>query len=259
MRLGENVQELLEELWVAEEGGQPGLPVGDGLPDGGEGLLRGGLAERSDGVLGLTPAGRAEAAGVIRRHRLAERLLVDVLATEQTLLDEQACRLEHALYDGIDDSICTLLGHPQFCPHGKPIPPGECCRQMRQSVGRLIAPLSEMEVGQWGRIAYMRMSNPQHAEKLMAMGVMPGVLVTLRHRSPSYVFEAGYSQFTVDEQIAGDIFVRLGPSRAEQEGAPNTGQAVGRHRWRMGRRAGSKAPRSRSAVTGSAASTAVHM
>ncbi len=242
MRLGENAQELLEELWVTvEEGGKPGLALGDGLPDGGEDLVGAGLAERQGELLALTPAGRSEAAGVIRRHRLAERLLADVLATERTLLDEQACRLEHALYDGIDDSICTLLGHPRFCPHGKPIPPGECCRQMRQSVGRLIAPLSELEVGQQGRIAYMRMSNPEHAEKLMAMGVMPGVPVVLRHRSPSYVFEAGYSQFAVDEQIAADIYVRLAPGRPEEESADEARRAGARHRWRV-RRRGKGAP-----------------
>ncbi len=210
MRLSESGQELLEALWVAvEEGGQPGLPLKDELADGGEELTRQGLVKQSDGLLALTPAGRSEAAQVIRRHRLAERLLVDVLSTEQALLDEQACRLEHALCDGIDDSICTLLGHPQFCPHGKAIPPGECCRQMRKSVDRLIAPLRDLQVGQRGRIAYIRMSNPQRAQKLMAMGVLPGVSVALLHRSPSYVFEAGYSQFAVDEEIAADVFVRL--------------------------------------------------
>jgi DtxR family Mn-dependent transcriptional regulator len=71
----------------------------------------------------LTRSGKPEAALAIRRHRLGERLLADVLKAEDELLEEQACRLEHALFDGLDESICTLLGHPQFCPHGKPIPP----------------------------------------------------------------------------------------------------------------------------------------
>jgi DtxR family Mn-dependent transcriptional regulator len=204
--------------------------------DGVEELLREELVEPEGDRLALTSAGRAEAAQVIRRTRLAERLLADVLQTEQSLLAEQACRLEHALVDGIDDSICTLLGHPRFCPHGKPVPPGECCRQMRQSVERLIAPLSDLQVGQRGQIAYLRVSDPQRAQKLMAMGVLPGVPVTLVHRSPSLVFEAGYSQFAVDEEIAGDIFVRLArPSAAEQAEAGPMPRRQGRWRWRAGR------------------------
>jgi len=159
--------------------------------------------------LTLTAAGRPEATQAIRRHRLAERLLADVLATEEVMIDEHACRFEHVLVDGVDESICTLLGHPRFCPHGKPIPQGECCRQMRASVGRLIAPLRELQPGQQGHIAYIQMNNPQHLQKLMAMGVLPGVSIRLLRRFPSFVFEAGYSQFAVDEEIAADIYVRL--------------------------------------------------
>jgi DtxR family Mn-dependent transcriptional regulator len=117
--------------------------------------------------------------------------------------------LEHALFDGLDDNICTLLGHPRFCPHGKPIPEGECCRQKRESVGRLIAPLCDLQPGQGGHIAYIQMHNPKRLQKLMAMGVLPGVTVSLLRRYPSFVFEAGFSQFAVDEEIAADISVRL--------------------------------------------------
>jgi DtxR family Mn-dependent transcriptional regulator len=160
----------------------------------------------------LTESGVPEAALAIRRHRLGERLLADVLKAEDALLDEQACRLEHALFDGLDESICTLLGHPQFCPHGKPIPPGDCCRQMRATVGRLISSLSELKPGQGGEVAYVQMSDSGRLQKLMAMGVLPGGKITLLRRSPSFVFECGYSQFAVDEEIAGAIFVRLKPA-----------------------------------------------
>ncbi len=210
MKLSENAQELLERLWVAtEEEARAGLTINDREPEGVDELARLGLAERMEEQLLLTPAGRPEAAQAVRRHRLAERLVADVLTTEETLLEEQACRLEHALFDGLDEGICTLLGHPSFCPHGKPIPPGECCRQKRESVGRLIAPLHELQPDQGGHIAYIQMNNPRRLQKLMAMGVLPGVAITLLRRSPSFVFEAGYSQFAVDEEIAGDIYVRL--------------------------------------------------
>ena len=210
MKLSENAQELLEQLWTAiEEERRAGLNSNDWEQDAVGRLIREGLAAQDNGLLTLTSAGRLEAAQAVRRHRLAERLLVDVLTTEQTLLEEQACRLEHALFDGLDDSICTLLGHPRFCPHGQPIPQGECCRQMRESVERLIAPLCALQPGQRGQIAYLQMNNPGRLQKLMAMAVLPGVPVTLLRRYPSFVFEAGYSQFAVDEEIAKDIYVRV--------------------------------------------------
>jgi len=197
-------------------------------------LVEHALAERCDGELVPTAEGREEGAQAIRRHRLAERLLADVLMAEEGMLDEQACRLEHALFDGIDSSICTLLGHPRFCPHGKPIPPGECCDQMQRSVERLIAPLSEMEEGRKGSIAYVRMGDPRQGEKLMAMGILPGVPVTLLQRFPSFVFEAGYSQFAVDEETASAIHVRLAPRPPEEDKPQGFGRRLAAAGWRRG-------------------------
>ncbi len=210
MKLSESAQELLELLWIAtEEGAKAGL-VMEGTPlEGVDELVRLDLAEWNGEGLTLTAGGRPEAAQAVRRHRLAERLLVDVLATEEAQVDEHACRFEHVLVDGVDESICTLLGHPRFCPHGKPIPQGECCKQMQELVERLIAPLCELQPDQRGQIAYIQMNNPKRLQKLMAMGVLPGVPITLLRRFPSFVFEAGYSQFAVDKEIAADIYVRL--------------------------------------------------
>ncbi|MCL5110728.1 MAG: metal-dependent transcriptional regulator [Chloroflexi bacterium] len=209
MKVTETGQELLEQLWMAEEDGRASLPNEDADQNGVEELVKRGLAQWENDVLTLTEVGHSEAAQVMRRHRLAERLLSDVLATEEALLDGRACRMEHALFDGVDDSICTLLGHPRFCPHGKPIPQGQCCQQQRQSLGKLIMPLRDLRMGQEGHIAYTRLGSPERAQKLMAMGVLPGVPVRLLHSFPSFVFEAGYSQFAVDEEIAADIYVRL--------------------------------------------------
>lgn len=207
--VSENAQEVLESLWMAEEDGRAGLDDASELAESMEELIKSGLVEQDGPLWKLTSTGRDEAARAVRRHRLGERLLADVLKAEDTLLDEQACRLEHVLFDGLDESICTLLGHPQFCPHGRPIPQGECCRQMRATVGRLIAPLSELEPEQGGEVAYIQMSNSGRLQKVMAMGVLPGGKIRLRRRSPSFVFECGFSQFAVDEEIAADIYVRL--------------------------------------------------
>lgn len=210
MDLTESAQELLELLWVAsEEDATPGVHANSTPAEIIAELEALGWVQRTGDQLNLTPNGRPAAAQAVRRHRLAERLLADVLTTEEALLDERACQLEHGLLDGVAESICTLLGHPRFCPHGKPIPEGNCCQQKREAVARLIAPLHELQPGQGGQIAYIQMNNPRRLQKLMAMGVLPGVAITLLRRSPSFVFEAGYSQFAVDEEIAGDVYVRL--------------------------------------------------
>ena len=83
-------------------------------------------------IVELTPRGRQRAADVIRRHRLAERLFTDSLALDsETEIEQQACKFEHILSPEATDKICTFLGHPETCPHGAPIPRGQCCANDR--------------------------------------------------------------------------------------------------------------------------------
>ena len=79
-------------------------------------------------IVEFTDIGRRRAADVIRRHRLAERLFTDSLAMDsETEIEQQACKFEHILSPEATDKICTFLGHPRTCPHGSPIPRGQCC------------------------------------------------------------------------------------------------------------------------------------
>jgi len=75
-----------------------------------------------DRVLHLSEAGRAYATSMLRRHRLAEVLLVDVLKVPWPQVHEEACRLEHAISDTLERHLVALLGDPGTCPHGSPIP-----------------------------------------------------------------------------------------------------------------------------------------
>lgn len=76
----------------------------------------------ADRVLHLTDTGREYATAVLRRHRLAELLLVDVLKVPWSQVHEEACRLEHAISDNLEEHLVRLLGDPGACPHGNPIP-----------------------------------------------------------------------------------------------------------------------------------------
>src|SRR5581483_9854087 len=80
-------------------------------------------------IVELTEKGRQRAGDIIRRHRLAERLFTDSLAMDsETEIEQQACKFEHILSPEATDKICTFLVHPKTCPHVAPIPPGRCCR-----------------------------------------------------------------------------------------------------------------------------------
>ncbi len=95
-------------------------------------MTRAGLVRVEDGVEQFTPAGEERARNVIRRHRLAERLFIDVLSIrDEVEVESSACKFEHILSPDVTDRICTLLGHPLACPHGSPIPQGECCAEKR--------------------------------------------------------------------------------------------------------------------------------
>ena len=89
-----------------------------------------GVPEHGKYMIDFTAQGELRAANVIRRHRLAEKLFTEALHIEnESVIEEQACKFEHILSFEATDKICEFLGHPKFCPHGSPIPPGCCCTQ----------------------------------------------------------------------------------------------------------------------------------
>ncbi len=91
-----------------------------------------GLVKVENGRERFTPKGESRARDVIRRHRLAERLFMDVLNIhDEHEVETSACKFEHILSPEVTDRMCSLLGHPDACPHGSPIPKGPCCDEKR--------------------------------------------------------------------------------------------------------------------------------
>lgn len=213
MPLSREAEHVLELLWIQRhEGGKPTyLPqLEKSLTEEAVRELEGqGFIRRLRGEWQLTPSGKEAARSALRRRRLAERLLADLLQTSGRLLDEAACSMEHILHEGLEEAVCTLLGHPRYCPHGGEIPPGRCCEEARRTGIRLVVSLSEMKPGEQGRIAYLQVNDPIQMQKLMAMGILPSEPIKLLRRSPSFVFEVHHTQYAVDETIANGIYVRL--------------------------------------------------
>ena len=148
------------------------------------------------------------ARGIIRRHRIAERLLKDVLNMEEPQSEEEACTFEHNITPGIVDSICTLLGHPRECPHGLPIPEGECCRQAKASLESIVTNLSNLRVGEKGIISYINTRNYGRIKKLYSFGFVPGVEVEVIQRAPAFVVKVEETQIALEKEVAEDVFVR---------------------------------------------------
>ncbi|MBI5144858.1 MAG: metal-dependent transcriptional regulator, partial [Candidatus Omnitrophica bacterium] len=146
----------------------------------------------------------------VRRHRLAERLLADVFDIKREIIDEVSCKFEHLLHEGLEDKVCTILGHPKACPHAKPIPPGRCCLEKKgKKLFKIIAPLTDLEVKDKGQIAYLQAKDKNQMQKLISIGAMPGISLVLLQKFPSYVFKIGESQFAIDKELASSVYVRL--------------------------------------------------
>jgi DtxR family Mn-dependent transcriptional regulator len=213
MKENERIEEALEKLWLClEEKSEPDLATANYLDKelgvSLERLIQYGFVQKSEGKLQFTTNGRYAAEKTIRRHRLSERLFYDVIDTGKAEMEKAACQVEHIVKKGIEEKICRLLGHPSTCPHGKPIPPGKCCIKARETLEKFVVPLTRMNKGEKGVIAYIKAGDSKKLQKLMAMGVLSGNAIFLERTFPSFVFSVGYSEYAVDADMAEAIFVR---------------------------------------------------
>jgi DtxR family Mn-dependent transcriptional regulator len=169
-------------------------------------LEKSGLVKISGAEIALTAEGKAHAMPIIRRHRLAERLLVDVLGMPFDEIEESACEYEHTLAAGLTEAICTLLGHPKECPHGSAIPEGECCKRSENSIKSFVNSITTMEIGDEVRISFIRKDDPVLIGKLVSFGVAPGKLIKIRQKFPAYVIQIENTQIALEQDIAADIY-----------------------------------------------------
>ncbi|KAF0218601.1 MAG: iron dependent [Geobacteraceae bacterium] len=213
MKLSDKAEEILEALWIAvEEEGRgfadiENIGIDSADPAYNE-LAALAFIEVKEGRVYFRNEGKEEGRMTIRRHRLAERLMMDVLNIRGETGDDKACQFEHLLHEGVDTKICIMLNHPSTCPHGKTIPPGDCCEEARRSGDLGVVPLTELKSNEEGEIAYIQTEDDKKMRKLMAMGVLPGNRIVLLQSFPSYIFRVGFSEFAIDTNMAREIFVR---------------------------------------------------
>jgi len=161
-----------------------------------------------EGQIVLKEEGERRAKEVIRRHRLAERLLSEVFELEEKYMEPSACQFEHILSPQVLDSVCTFLGHPPICPHGKPIPPGLCCLKYKREIEPLVRPLSDLKLGERGRIVFITPRSRTLLERLSSFGLVPGSEIRLGQKKPSFVVELGETTLALDGDIAREVYVK---------------------------------------------------
>ena len=209
-------EEYLEILWYMQENSNTSFSsfekevAGNFKQDIIDELTREGIIHRENDSIALTEQGKQHTRQLIRSHRLAERLVHDVLGVEY---EAGACEFEHIINSDLVDSICTLLGHPRQCPHGLPIPEGECCRQQTLTVETSVLPLHVLDVGESARIAYVYAKSDQQLHKLDNMLIRPGETVKLHQRYPSFVIECENALIAIDDEVAANIHVWVTTSR----------------------------------------------
>lgn len=210
MKMSDGAEEILETLWVEEiEKKSHGTSLG--LAKNGaavQEIIDNGYIRLSGEKVRLTEKGLAEGRKIVRRHRLSERLFTDVLDLKKNQVHPISCQFEHLIQETVEENICSLLGHPKTCPHGRAIPEGQCCLKAQKADRDVIA-LDNLHSKDRGKVAYINAGDNVKLKKLMAMGVLPGTPIEIIQSYPSYVFQIGQSQFAVDKELARCIIVRI--------------------------------------------------
>jgi DtxR family Mn-dependent transcriptional regulator len=210
----ERVEELLELIWTMREKGVSDLDqLLETTPDvEANHILRLMIKDDLFNVDGnrvvLKERGEEKAREIIRRHRLTERLLSEIFEMSEEEVEEEACKLEHILSPSVTESVCTFLGHPPTCIHGKPIPRGECCAKFKKEMKPLVIPLDELGLGEEGRIVFIAPKSHQRLDRLSTLGIVPGSIVRMHQKNPSHVLQIGETTLALDKDIVKDIYVK---------------------------------------------------
>lgn len=147
----------------------------------------------------LTEEGRRQAVQLIRRHRLAERLLTDLVGLPWELAHEEACKYEHVISDQVEELLANAL--PDTCPHGNPIH-GEPSKA---------EPLTDFEPGGRGEVMRIEREESQMLKYLAQLGLVPGASVQVMDRAPlngPLLISVGDANYAVGRDVAERVMVR---------------------------------------------------
>jgi DtxR family Mn-dependent transcriptional regulator len=174
------------------------------------------LTVEGDRHLELTDEGQRLATRVMRKHRLAERLLVDVIGLDWELVHAEACRWEHVISETVERRLIELLDHPTESPYGNPIPGldelGEVMAGEDFMAG--VRPLSEIAAGDESRVHIRRISEEMQKDEVLMgalrrVGALPDKTVTVARTAEGVLVGSGGETAEIIDEAAEHIFVRI--------------------------------------------------
>ena len=154
----------------------------------------------------LTEKGRKIALQVIRRHRLSERLLTDILCMEWDKVHDAACKLEHVITDEMMQPLEKTLKHPKTCPHGNPIPTK--CGGIIEEESQ---PLLELATGEQSTIVKITEESLDLLHYLGTIGLVPGASVKILGKAPlngPITVKVGSTSHAISRAVASIIRVK---------------------------------------------------
>jgi DtxR family Mn-dependent transcriptional regulator len=154
----------------------------------------------------LTTKGRKIALKVLRKHRLSERLLTDILKIDWSIVHKEACIMEHGITERIAKRIEEILNHPKTCPHGKPIPNSSC-----KMIKEFFKTLDEIDCGQFVEIIGIKNEERKILNYLSRIGIFPGILIQVINKNFSNIyvkFAFAKKECAIDKNIASNILVK---------------------------------------------------
>jgi DtxR family transcriptional regulator, Mn-dependent transcriptional regulator len=175
------------------------------------------LVVSGDRHLELTSDGRSKATRVMRKHRLAERLLIDVIGLEWEYVHDEACRWEHVMSERVERKLLEILDHPTQSPYGNPIPGLEELGEVRASEdfrGGGLRSLTDVTTATAIRVVVRRIGEPAQAfpevlESLRDAGLRPGSEVTVRRVGGDVVVDSGGAQVEVPSGVGEHVYVEV--------------------------------------------------
>lgn len=170
------------------------------------------LTVKEDRSLQLTPLGRSHAVAVMRKHRLAELLLVNVIGMPYEEAHQEACRWEHVMSDEVERRVFHLLGRPTRSPYGNPIPGLAELDRSAHSEDFDEAERNLLFPGLSGTVVVRRISegvqtDPEVLRQLHEAGVDPGAKVTVAQQRDGVVIDRGGEQVHLPREVASRVFV----------------------------------------------------
>ncbi len=213
--LNENQEMFLERLWCLRERDKNAQNVLMGTQDqqNRKKLLadfqKTGHLKIEGGQVNFLQKGEEYTRDIIRRRRLTEVLLYNILKLEMNTVETSACKIEHIINQEVTDSICSFLGHPIQCPHGRPIPKGKCCHGRDENIEPLVKPLSKIPLGKKTRVVFISSNESGALRRLTSLGVYPGAIVSIRQNQPTAILRAGETDIALEPTLVEHIYCRL--------------------------------------------------